>query len=460
LFHSKTGDILLVYEPYENNDGYSLFLRGEKIFRKICAFLWFLCYYNLDAVAHISDFSLQLDCGYYNNRALYATFGFERHIFTCREVLAKAKLKQDNHELYIEWAPVYNSMRIQRLPQQQQIIYETIIDLDGTSIPIDGANRYVDWYKNFGDRIFSLDASFPFRQLYLEIVNFKLGRQINALGFSSSDVSWGDSGWFSPMAFMLSKDLYTGLTYTLKPISSIAIIMELMNGSGNPTKDNLYYFDNPGASNYKNNNTPLLGINISFDYSYLLFTRWNGKIFAGYEHTTMGSTWRSGLSDGKHKRNVLVIGGDVVYNYWENNQIRLYGQYTEFVGGLSASSAQNNGHPLFGNIKKCGFFIGGKIGFLSNNLQMDLVYEKIDRWDFGAQLYQYGLPDNSSILHNLQKWRRAKQESFIFHVIYHITSSFSLVLAYHHILNPLGWISGILPSKGEQKMELSLLMKF
>jgi hypothetical protein len=419
------------------------------------------------------DFSIRAECGTFDSRTLYASFGYERQISSCHEFIFISNMEYKNPEsdsgtfyLRSEFAPIYNSLVTKPRDTYNKIIYKTITAPNGDVVNIDGTVNF-DWYKNIGDRIYNINSNFPFRQLYISWVSenrahlLKIGSQINNLSFSNDEMIWGDNSWFSPISYFFSKDLYSGFSYTFSGINNVSLVFEFLSGDGNTTKNNFYYSQNGNSSNLKSNNTPIIGFNISYNYGSLISDRVSGKIFAGTERTKVGSTFDEEIQEGKHNRNVTVIGLDFKYNFLSKylSSIKLFGQYTFFESGLAESSSQNTGHSLFKDIMQEGFFVGLEFGLLNErfeHLQIGLTYEKFDRYDYRAHFYTYG--PNS--LGNLDSFRNSKQESYIINMKYYIVNGISVNLGYHRIKNPLYWISNILSGKYDNLSKFTIFIEF
>jgi hypothetical protein len=374
-------------------------------------------------------YSATIECGLYDSRALYATFGYEKQIFTCKEVMLNFNIDFNNDwSMLAEFAPVYGSLKNERKVKR---IYEK-----WNGKEIDGGTKYVDWYKNLGTKIYNIGNDFPFRELYIKNDYFKIGRQINALSFSRDEVMFGEDAWFSPLGYFFSKDLYNGLVYNYNN-NLFDLNIEFLSGDGNPAKNHIYYLGNEGNSNLKSNNTPIVGASLSYNMGI-------GRLFVGAERTRIGSTYSGEIKEGKHLKETYIIGGIVTWEWEEEKDLKIYYQYTTFKSGLNPHSSQASTINTTKEINQSGYFIGTEYRY--DRFKFGFVYEKIDRYDYRA--FKKGAEMG------------AKQESFIGIISYQLNKNISFEFAYHHLKNPLSWVSDVLPSRGNDRYRLNFKVGF
>ncbi|MDR2527149.1 MAG: hypothetical protein LBC92_04720 [Rickettsiales bacterium] len=438
--------------------------------------------YKSNAKQYEYSWNANLECGYYSNDALYASFGYETQIFTCKEATISFDVAlHENWQFKGEFSPVYASIKNQQVRPDNIREYKEITAPNGdSSYAVDGGSKHIDWYKNIGNRPYNVGTDFPFKELYIkfydsiiddESYSITLGRQINKLSFDKSEVIWEEDMWFAPMSYWLSKDLYQGINFNFKK-SLLNINFAVFSGDGNTTKDYLFYLQNEGNGNLKSNNTPTLSGSISIGNDY-------GKLFVGMERARMGSTYNFAIKEGKHTREIITIGGNLKLI----QDFDMFGQYTIFKSGLNPSSAQNEPDVCvlednitqvncFEVIKQKGFFVG--IAYTYDKFKIGFTYEQFDRYDFNAFMYEKkfneipnppvspsecvggGCFSNRT---NLDKYKNAIQKSYIFQLSYNINNNVTLNMAYHILKNPLNWISYILPTDTEQKIKLSFTLK-
>ncbi|MDR1425933.1 MAG: hypothetical protein LBI70_02995, partial [Rickettsiales bacterium] len=339
------------------------------------------------------------ECGYTDNRALYATFGYEKQLFTCSQAVIGVEgnrpwLYDDSWGQLIfrlEFAPIYNSIKtldkrkdgmvklddasIRRYQNEglaipadgeiRRLTYRLIRSPlgNGKTLEIDGSSEYVNWYKNQGSRLYYLEDN-SLREMYLGWISenrkhrILTGRMKNLLSFDEQEMIWKEDAWFAPMSYWISNEIYSGIRYSLGPIYGFILDFAIFSGDGNPTKNGIYYINNSGSPNKKTNNTPILEFNLSNSIRLSDFTV---GTFFGMEHGTIGSTWDIALGEGKHNRNILATGIDLKYHLASNpilDGVRVFFQYTRFTSGLKEKSSQNSGHPAFKDIVQSGFFVG------------------------------------------------------------------------------------------------------
>lgn len=447
--------------------------------------------------------------GMTNNRALYATFGYERQIFTINHVLlgvdGRYNLPNSHGNLFFraEFVPLYKSIKMVRnraadddkieLTDKDVNEYKSSgLDLSGFTdksdnkvkihrytysliksplgnvIEIDGSSEYVNWYKNQGNRLYYTE-DFPLKELYLgyQSENSRhrviFGRRKNLLGFDESETIWQEDAWFAPLSHWLSKDLYTGMSYGYG-IFGLTGEIAIFSGDGNPTKNGMYYIHNVGSANKKSNNTPTFDVNISYAFEV---EKWGlgGRLFVGGEIGVLGSIYDCAIEEGKHNRKLLVTGFRIVKNFDNNifNALDFYFQYTEFVSGLRNAGGQRN-HVTYKNIRQNGFFTGINLTFFKNIFQFGFTYEIFKRYDYQAHVYSVGLPTGNAALkegkNSLDKYVDSYQQSFIINMKLFLLRNVYLNFAAHFLEDPLNWVSDALPSRGSNRYKVTLGVTF
>ncbi len=452
-------------------------------FKKLFSYLFFptLLSNNLYALDKVSDnINTELygsfECGMTNNRALYATSGYERQILTCTEAVIGLKgyvshnsNLSNNTSFVFEFAPIYNSIKMDSYEQIKKFTYENIDSpATGKNIPIYSGSEYVSWYKNQGSRMYYLE-DYPVREMYLGVsffdnnLKFSLGRMRNLLSFDERDMIWQEDAWFAPIAFWISKDLYTGIKIGVKLFDNLNLNAAMYSGDGNPTKNWFYYMNNVGSPNKKSNNTPTVSFQVKYDINF--FEKLDNSVFFGLERGTQGSTWTDIKNEGKHNKNILVLGFDSKYIF--NNDLlksaKFYLQYTRFISGLRERQTYVNS-SLVKDITQKGIFFGFDIN-LKNKFVFGFTYEIFDRYDYMAHVYSYGgnkgkEPNKEDDLGSLDKYKDSKQQSFIINIKYFINKNIYLNFAANFIDDPLNWVSEILPEKGSNRYKLTLNVRF
>lgn len=416
------------------------------------------------------------ECGMTNNRALYATSGYERQILTCTEAIIglighiSHKENSNNNIFFIfEFAPIYNSIKMDSYEQIKKFTYENINSpATGKKIPIYSGSEYVSWYKNQGSRMYYLEDH-PIREMYIgksffdNNLKFSIGRMKNLLSFNEQDMIWQEDAWFAPIAFWISKDLYTGLRIGINFFDSLDFDIAMYSGDGNPTKNWFYYMNNVGSPNKKSNNTPTLSFQIKYNFSF--FDSLSNSIFFGLERGTQGSTWTDIKKEGKHNKNILALGFDSKYKYDNTvlKDIRFYFQYTKFISGLREKQTYVKS-PLVKDIIQEGIFTGFDIN-LKDKFIFGFTYEIFDRYDYMAHVYSYGKdknkePNKEDNLGSLDKYKSSKQQSFIINIKYFLNKNVYFNFAANFLNDPLDWVSEVLPEKGSNRFKLTLNIKF
>ncbi|MDR3290291.1 MAG: porin [Rickettsiales bacterium] len=433
------------------------------------------------AFAKDYDYSVNanLECGYYDSRALYATFGYEKQLFMCKSGIVAINVDFKNNWTFKgEFAPIYYSLKNEdsRVNPHNDRPYAEEYTPNGDYIAVDGSTKYVDWYKNMGDRMYNIGEELPFRELYIAYEGggqtLKIGRFINGLSFSNDEMIWGDNSWFAPMSYFFSKDIYNGFSSTYT--NFISLTAEVTGGDGNSVKNHIYYLENEGNGNLKSNNTPTITLNASFDHGM-------GKIFAGWERGRIGSTYSQTTKEGKHTKEITAMGGDFKYQ-----GLRLFGQYTLFVSGMRKDVyGVVDEEDVFGVIKQKGYFLG--VDYTYGKFKFGVAYEEFDRYDFRAKLYSKKMPNedeaseqasppfaekcvgggcyNGKNALNGEPYtisdldQNVKQNLYIVNIIYSVNANIDITFSYSHINNPYYFVSNISKEHGEDKMRLVFNLK-
>ena len=414
------------------------------------------------------------ECGMTNNRALYSTFGFERQILTCTEAIIGLKgnflhSNNKNKTFFIfEFAPIYNSIKMDKY--RGKYVYKDINSpATGEKIPIYGDSEYVNWYKNQGSRMYYLE-DYPIREMYIGIsffdnnLKFSIGRMKNLLSFDEQNMIWQEDAWFAPIAFWISKDIYTGIRADFNFTDNFEIDLAIYSGDGNPTKNWIYYLNNSGSPNKKSNNTPTLSLQTKLNFN--IFNNINNSIFLGIQNGTIGSTWDNSLQEGKHNKNIIVAGFESNYKFNDSflENIKIYFQYTRFVSGLRTKGQESYlKPPLAKDIIQNGIFTGFDIN-IKNIFVFGFTYEIFDRYDYMAHVYSYGMDKgkkpNKDTKGSLDKFMDSKQQSFILNFKYFVNKYIYFDFAAHFLNDPLNWVSEVLPEKGSNRYKISLNVRF
>ncbi|GHU28896.1 hypothetical protein FACS1894152_7000 [Bacilli bacterium] len=188
------------------------------------------------------------------------------------------------------------------------------------------------------------------------------------------------------------------------------------------------------------------------------------------EHGTIGSTWDIAKDEGKHNKNILATGFEVIYNFNHSfvNSIKMYSQYTKFTSGLKTKSSQtkNRTHLAFKDIVQDGFFVGIDFDitpFIFQKIKLGFVYELFDRYDYRAHIYSVGQVDETEGKEGpecLKDYINSKQKSFIVNAHFFFNKNIYLTIGAHFLKDPLYWISDVLKSRGSNTYNLSLNVPF
>ena len=407
------------------------------------------------------DYTANLDCGFVKNNALYASFGHETQIATCDKANLQLRLfsEEGNQKrrggwlVFVDFAPLYHG--VHHTEASTRHTYE-IVQVGGKPYPVDGGNLHVDWYKNRGTRLYDT-GSLPFLEAYVkrsfgvDFIGFslKLGRVKNLGAFDEGETIYDDLATFSPYAYWLSKDLYTGGVAGVW-IGPLALKGALFSGDGNHYK--IYANCGESSPNEKSNNTPTLAFRADFDYGRLLGGRFKGShLFAMREDGTLCSTWDDALQEGKHRRSLVNIGGDLRLALDEETTLRLFSQWTKLKSGLKQLSSQRARVPWSREITQRGYFVGGEIYL--RKFAVGLTYERFGRFDERLLLLEKGRATPTPH-YDYDALRHSHQNSQIYHLRYQVNDFLGFQFAYHKLHNPAPLASDILPRKSEDKFAL------
>ncbi|MDR3079170.1 MAG: hypothetical protein LBU15_03995 [Rickettsiales bacterium] len=449
------------------------------------------------------------ECGYSDNRALYATFGYERQLCSCSQVVLGLEGRRPGPSadgpggqlvFKIEFAPLYNSIEtvdrkndgtatlddadIRRyrsrglaIPSDgtvSRLTYELVRSPlgNGKTLEVDGSSEYVNWYKNQGSRLYHLGGH-PLREMYLGWISedgrhrVLFGRMKNLLSFDERSMAWREDAWFAPMSYWISREIYSGISYSLGPGYGFVLNVAIFSGDANPTKQGVYYLDNSGGPNKKTNNTPTLEFNLK---NTVRFGSTDLGLFLGLEKGSIGSTWNSTLGGGKHNRKILAAGFDMQHHLSTGqmlDSVRIFFQYTRFTSGLAEKSSQNTGHPAFRDIVQRGFFAGVDLAVgpsrAFDGIEIGLAYELFDRYDYRAHIYSVGRVGEEEGREGpncLGDYRDSRQHSFLVNLKFLVNENIQLNLGMHFLRDPLYWISDVLGSRGSSRYKLSLAVVF
>lgn len=398
-------------------------------------------------------FGFEMECGLFDDQALYASFGLERQIYKCSKILLPIALKTGKWFGRLELAPLYDSVKRESETYFEDAEFKTrVISYKGN---IDGNNPYYDWYKNLGSRTYFVD-DYPLREAYIGY-NFGkshrliAGRIRHSVGFSDDELPWEDDAKFSPYANWLSRDLLSGIIYTMHH-RLLGVRAGVLAGN-NPAKAYGNYLGGIQNANLKANNTPSLSLNLDFNIGRL-FGENKSKLFVGGIRNIAGSTYDEDINDGKRRNSTYVFGGKLNFPLSAVN-INLYGQYTKYLSGLSEDSAQAQvkpENPIFRNIEQDGYYYAGEVSY--RQIRAYYAYEKFDRFDFNVddrieEKCDSPPPDLQGL----------KQESRIFGFDYLVNDAVYFRLAYHKINNPLQCVSDIL-DRSDDRFKATLSVNF
>lgn len=319
-----------------------------------------------------------LDCGYYTNRDLYASFGYEQQLFSCRELTLGLTLTSAHTRTKLVLAPIYEALRFEPdLDPENPPEYGPDPD---TGQVLVGGSLYRDWYNNLGDRVYFL-GSVPVLDAWIELGHqqpVRLGRMPVANGLPSSGF-WQDNAAIGPMSDWLVREYLAGALWRWQPLAQWQLELGLFSGDANPLKGYALYGAGSlsasgwGEPNRSSNNTPTYNARVQWQPNA------QGLLFASLSSTHTGSTWAPAIDpSGKHNRHLAALG----FDWTLPSQQRLYGQYTLFVSGLTPRSAQNKGQPMYRDIRQQGGYITVEQPW--RDWRLGLGFEQFDRYDFNV----------------------------------------------------------------------------
>lgn len=402
---------------------------------------------NLDNVT--VSVGTDIECGYVRDGALYASFGVEAQLYKCSKVVfnfaGDVAINEDSSYLFkVDSAPLYDSVRTEKNPS---IIYGQ----DSQGRDIDGNNYFIDWYKNLGTRTYYL-GNYPILEAYVGYRNkgstIKAGRMKTIIGFDDQEVFWGDDAKFAPIQYWLSRDLFSGITYSYN-YSAITVTGAMYSG-GNPTKGYSNYLNFVESPNLKSNNTPTFSGRL--EYQYNINDQYNGYVYASYLRNISGSTWVDDLKDGKRNGMVAAYGAmlNILFNNDYLNSLKIFAQYTDYVSGLrkDSSQAKVKDNEKFKNIKQSGYFVGAETFLFDNKVNVGVAHENFARFDYN--IFAHG---NFEVDNPL---RKARHKGNIFQVKYFFNEAISIGISYHQLKNAAKHISQILDTRKDNRVKLSL----
>jgi len=401
---------------------------------------------------------LDMVCGYYNNQALYASFGLEQQVFKCSKIIIPVALTYDHFFGRVEFAPLYDSIK-SVTPGEPPLIYRK----DSAGRDIRGDNPYFDWYKNLGTRLYYL-GDFPIVQAYAgyrfnQHHSIIVGRIINHVGLSSHDTPWGDDGVFSPLGYWLTRDLLSGVAYQFNS-QYVGARAAILSGN-NPMKGYADYLNHIQSPNIKANNTPSVGLNADLKFGHWLDAGNESKLSLGMLMNTMGSTWHPDLKDGKRRNTVYAAG--VLFNWPIHDDLSLdvFAQYTRYLSGLQTNSSQYDPMDrIFKNITQNGYFVGLTLHYKA--LSLSYTHEVFDRFD--ANVYERFVKDHegdTDPVFNaaLIPFENMRQSSEIVNLAYQINRWAAIQVNFQHINNPLQWVSDIIDTHPDYRVGVALDVK-
>lgn len=396
----------------------------------------------------------QMVCGYYDNQALYASFGLERQIFKCSKIEVPLGWSYHKWQATLEWAPLYDAIMAKSYDSQNSY------GQDSHERPIYGS-QYEDWYKNLGTRIYYL-GNFPILEASIAYhftpgQTLKAGRMRQAVGLLDDETPWGDDGMFSPYAYWLSRNLLTGASYAYQA-THFALQAAILSGN-NPMKGYANYLDHIQSPNIKANNTPSLALQVGLPLAGWWHMAGSSILRAGVLVDTMSSTWATAPKDGKRRNSVYALAWRTAWQLNPAWSIAWFGQYTWYLSGLKTDSNQvheNSGKP-YKNITQQGIFSG--VGLAYRACELSYTFAMFDRFD--ANVYAKFLNLNHFFLgQTLAQLQAMHQYTHIINLRYHFNHFFSLQANYLAIDNPLPWVSNILDNKPDYRFNVGFDFNF
>jgi len=401
---------------------------------------------------HFLDVGMESEVGYWNDGALYASFGLETQIARFSKLLVTVAggytVRADHSWIYhVDFAPLYDSICYKS--SEAKIYGQNHAGQD-----INGANIYYDWYKNLGSRVYDT-GNLPLVEAYggvqLKGHQLKIGRLKNTAGFEDHEMPFKDDGKFAPMGLWSVRDLLTGFSYRYKQ-TGVEAGGSVFSGA-NPMKSGSRYLNGSENANMKANNTPTLEGYVRFNYGDFLSDKTEGFVGWSMQRGTKGSSWADVLQEGKRLSTFWALNFLWRYHFDKGffRSCGLWGQYVQYKSGLATGSCQNDGHPRFRLITQKGFFVGGDVGVL-DEFFLWAAYERMDRMD--PPLFErLGYPSAHALF-------KAKQSSIIVGTRWFFQPFASMEIAFHKINNPARFASDIWDKRSDSRMKVTLKVVF
>ncbi len=236
----------------------------------------------------------------------------------------------------------------------------------------DGDATRVDYYKNGGSDLLYY-GNYPVRNAFIvynvSLHQFKIGRMVNAFGMALDTAPYVHRH-DAPHSLYLDKEILNGVSYNYGILTAA-----LLSGRGRPDSDYNYFLNGQTDPNIKDNNTPI--IELQLDYR---------GFYVGYHRNKTGSAPGT-IYNGKYNDNRMAFG----FNRKFGN-LTILGQSSIYEIGLTESGEQGLESTDAKNITKSGYFLTAAYkGF-------QYTYEQLDRID-SKVYYTYGDTDSQEISH-------------------------------------------------------------
>lgn len=235
----------------------------------------------------------------------------------------------------------------------------------------DGDSTRVDYYKNGGSDLLYY-GDYPVRNCFMSYSQrygtFSIGRQVNAYGISLGSNTYLHR-YDAPHAVYLDKEILNGVSYNYGILTAA-----LLSGRGRPDSDYNFYLDGQTDPNIKDNNTPI--VELQLDYR---------GFYVGYHRNKTGSAPGT-IYNGKYNDNRMAAGFSRKFG-----EIIASGQYSVYQIGLTESGDQGQ-YQGTKDIKKAGYF--GTLNYKG----AQYTYERLDRID-SKVYYTYGETDSQEVSH-------------------------------------------------------------
>lgn len=396
-----------------------------------------------------------VECGYFDNRAEYSSLGLERQLFKCSKIIFPVTLSYHKISGVVEFSPLYDSIKVETPTQ----IVSIGRDLQGRSIL--GSNPYFDWYKNLGTRVYYL-GSVPLVEAFVAFEFYQyhklsIGRIKKQSGLLDKDTPWNDDGMFSPYAHWLSRDLLTGISYDF--LSHYLTAHASFSSGNNPYKGYSNYLNYIQTPNLKANNTPNLGLDVALHIGHLHHPQNRSKLIFSVLYNIQNSTWFNVNNDGKRRNSIIAAAILINIPIVHDASIDLFGQWTRYFSGLMTDSHQFNANVpvgpsnLFRNITQDGFYVGMTLNYWGASISY--TYEYFDRFDFNV--YRNFVLNNALFFGaSLSQLQHMHQQSHIINVAYQFNRNLALIVHYHHVRNPLQWVSSINNRHSDDRLNLGV----